>query len=105
MKKIMIVFGTRSEAIKMCLLVNELKKTDGIQTVACVAGQHREMLKQVLDIFSVTADYDLSIMKENQALFEITIQILTKIKKVFNPYGDGRACKRTVKISTFNKKI
>lgn len=82
MKKIMIVFGTRPEAIKMCPLVNELKKTDGIQTVVCVTGQHREMLKQVLDIFSVTADYDLSIMKENQTLFEITIQILTKIKKV-----------------------
>ena len=82
MKKVLVVFGTRPEAIKMCPLVNELKKTDGIQTVVCVTGQHREMLKQVLDIFSVAADYDLSIMKENQTLFEITIQILTKIKKV-----------------------
>ena len=64
MKKIMLVFGTRPEAIKMCPLVNELKTRDGIQTLVCVTGQHRQMLDQVLEAFSVTPDYDLSIMKD-----------------------------------------
>lgn len=82
MKKIMVVFGTRPEAIKMCPLVNELKKSESFQTLVCVTGQHRDMLKPVLDIFSVKSDYDLCIMKENQTLFDITSQILNKIKVV-----------------------
>ncbi len=82
MKKIMVVFGTRPEAIKMCPLVNELKKRKSIQTVVCVTGQHRQMLAQVLETFHVIPDYDLSIMKDSQTLFDITTNILTKIKVV-----------------------
>lgn len=82
MKKILVVFGTRPEAIKMCPLVNELKKRKTIQTYVCVTGQHREMLDSVLKVFNVNPDYDLSIMKENQTLFDITIGILSKIKQV-----------------------
>lgn len=83
-KKIMLVFGTRPEAIKMCPLVNELKKRRNIETTVCVTGQHREMLDQVLEVFSVVPDYDLSIMKENQTLFDITVNILNKVKVVLN---------------------
>lgn len=82
MKKIMLVFGTRPEAIKMCPLVNELKNRTVFQTVVCVTGQHRQMLDQVLDAFHVTPDYDLSIMKANQTLFDITSGILNSIKNV-----------------------
>lgn len=82
MKKIMVVFGTRPEAIKMCPLVNELKKRKSIQTVVCVTGQHRQMLAQVLETFHVIPDYDLSIMKDSQTLFDITTNILIKIKVV-----------------------
>lgn len=82
MKKVMLVFGTRPEAIKMCPLVNELKTRDTIKTVVCVTGQHRQMLDQVLDVFDVVPDYDLSIMKERQTLFDVTINILNKIKEV-----------------------
>lgn len=82
MKRIMLIFGTRPEAIKMCPLVNELKTRDTIETKVCVTGQHREMLDQVLDIFSVIPDYDLSIMKEKQSLFDITTNILNRIRKV-----------------------
>lgn len=82
MKKIMLVFGTRPEAIKMCPLVNELKTRPGIETVVCVTGQHRQMLDQVLEAFCVTPDYDLSIMKEKQTLFDITTNILNRIKAV-----------------------
>ena len=82
MKKIMLVFGTRPEAIKMCPLVNELKKRKNIQTVVCVTGQHRQMLSQVLEVFDVIPDYDLSIMKDCQTLFDITTGILEKIKEV-----------------------
>ena len=82
MKKIMLVFGTRPEAIKMCPLVNELKKRDAIETIVCVTGQHRQMLDQVLKTFNVVPDYDLSIMKQGQTLFDITIGILEKIKEV-----------------------
>jgi len=83
MKKIMLVFGTRPEAIKMCPLVNVLKQRNGVfQTVVCVTGQHREMLNQVLDIFKVVPDYDLGIMKQNQTLFDITTGILEKIRLV-----------------------
>lgn len=82
MKKVMLVFGTRPEAIKMCPLVNELKSRKEIKTVVCVSGQHKEMLKQVLDVFHVVPDYDLSIMKNGQDLFDITTNILTRIKNV-----------------------
>ena len=78
----MLVFGTRPEAIKMCPLVNELKKRKGIQTIVCVTGQHKEMLNQVLYTFNATPDYNLSIMKERQSLFDVTINILDRIKKV-----------------------
>lgn len=82
MKKILLVFGTRPEAIKMCPLVNELKKRKKIQTVVCVTGQHRQMLDQVLDSFNVKPNYDLSIMKEKQTLFDVTTNILDRIKGV-----------------------
>ena len=82
MKKVMLVFGTRPEAIKMCPLVNELKTRKNIQTIVCVTGQHRQMLDQVLDAFHVVPDYDLSIMKEKQTLFDITTNILNRIKEV-----------------------
>ena len=82
MKTIMLVFGTRPEAIKMCPLVNELKTRKDIRTVVCVSGQHRQMLDQVLEAFHVLPDYDLSIMKDKQTLFDITTNILTKIKAV-----------------------
>ena len=82
MKKIMVVFGTRPEAIKMCPLVNELKTRETIETVVCVTGQHRQMLDQVLSVFSVVPDYDLSIMKDKQSLFDITTNILSGIKSV-----------------------
>lgn len=82
MKKVMLVFGTRPEAIKMCPLVNELKSRDNIETIVCVTGQHRQMLDQVLEVFGVVPDYDLSIMKDKQTLFDITTNILNKIKVV-----------------------
>ncbi len=82
MKKVMLVFGTRPEAIKMCPLVNELKTRSGIETLVCVTGQHRQMLDQVLKTFQVVPDYDLSIMKANQTLFSITTEILNHIKAV-----------------------
>ena len=84
MKKIMLVFGTRPEAIKMCPLVNELKSKKNIKTIVCVTGQHREMLKQVLNTFKVIPDYDLNIMKDKQTLFDVTINILDKIKSVLD---------------------
>lgn len=82
MKKVMLVFGTRPEAIKMCPLVNELKKRPGIKTVVCVTAQHRQMLDQVLDTFEVTPDYDLDIMKDRQTLFDISTTILTGIREI-----------------------
>lgn len=82
MKKVMLVFGTRPEAIKMCPLVNELKTRKQLETVVCVTGQHRQMLDQVLEAFQVEPDYDLSIMKERQTLFDVTTNILNNIKEV-----------------------
>ena len=82
MKKVMLVFGTRPEAIKMCPLVNELKSRSGLETLVCVTGQHRQMLDQVLGAFGVVPDYDLSVMKEKQTLFDITTNILNGIKSV-----------------------
>ena len=82
MKTVLLVFGTRPEAIKMCPLVNELKTRKGLKTLVCVTGQHRQMLDQVLKAFHVIPDYDLSIMKERQTLFDVTCNILTSIKPV-----------------------
>ena len=82
MKKVMLVFGTRPEAIKMCPLVKELKKRKEIQTLVCVTGQHRQMLDQVLHAFDVTPEYDLSIMKDKQTLFDVTTNILERIRSV-----------------------
>lgn len=84
MKTVMLVFGTRPEAIKMCPLVNELKSRQTIKTVVCVTGQHRQMLDQVLDAFQVVPDYDLSIMKDKQTLFDITTNILNGIGAVLD---------------------
>ena len=84
MKTIMLLFGTRPEAIKMCPLVNELKTRDNIRTVVCVTGQHRQMLDMVLDTFNVVPDYDLSIMKAGQTLFDITTNILNRIRDVLD---------------------
>ena len=82
MKKVMLVFGTRPEAIKMCPLVLELKKRPGIETVVCVTAQHRQMLDQVLATFGVVPDYDLNIMKDRQTLFDITTGVLNGIRGV-----------------------
>ena len=82
MKKVMLVFGTRPETIKMCPLVNELKTRKELETIVCVTGQHRQMLDQVLEAFQVEPDYDLSIMKDRQTLFDVTTNILNKIKEV-----------------------
>lgn len=78
----MLVFGTRPEAIKMCPLVNELKKHEELKTLVCVTGQHRQMLDMVLATFAVTPDYDLSIMKDKQTLFDVTTNILNRIREV-----------------------
>lgn len=82
MKRVLLVFGTRPEAIKMCPLVSELKQRENIDPVVCVTGQHREMLHQVLDAFHVVPDYKFSVMKERQTLFDITISILELMKKL-----------------------
>lgn len=82
MKKVMIIFGTRPEAIKMCPVVKTFQNCPELDTVVCVTGQHREMLKQVLEVFEVVPDYDLDIMKQNQTLFDITITILESIRTV-----------------------
>ena len=82
MKKVMLVFGTRPEAIKMCPLVNELKRNREIETLVCVTGQHRQMLDQVLKVFNVVPDYDLSIMKTGQTLFDVTVNILERIRNI-----------------------
>ena len=82
MKKVMLVFGTRPEAIKMCPLVNTLKEREELQTIVCVTGQHRQMLDMVLAAFGVVPDYDLSIMKDRQTLFDVTTNILDRIRAV-----------------------
>lgn len=82
MKKIMMVFGTRPEAIKMCPLINELKTRPDTRVIVCVTGQHRQMLDQVLSAFQVKPEYDLSIMQEKQTLFDVTLNVLNKIRLV-----------------------
>lgn len=84
MKKVMLVFGTRPEAIKMCPLVKEFQKNpNDFKTIVCVTGQHREMLDQVLNIFGVKPDYDLNIMKQGQDLYDVTARVLTGMRDVF----------------------
>ncbi len=91
MKKVMLVFGTRPEAIKMCPLVKEFQKyPNDFETIVCVTGQHREMLDQVLHIFDVKPDYDLNIMKRGQDLYDVTARVLTGMRDVF------RECKPDV---------
>lgn len=82
MKKVVVVFGTRPEAIKMCPLVKELRTRKNIETLVCVTGQHRQMLDQVLDTFGIIPDFDLSIMKDKQTLFDVTIGILKGMKTI-----------------------
>lgn len=82
MKKIIVVFGTRPEAIKMCPLVQELKKAPEFDTIVCVTGQHRQMLEQVLQAFEIVPDYDLAIMKDRQTLFDVTCNVLNGMKEV-----------------------
>ena len=84
MKKVMVVFGTRPEAIKMCPLVLELKRRSTLEIIVCVTGQHRQMLDVVLDAFGVKADYDLSIMQQKQTLFDITTLILNRSAEVLD---------------------
>lgn len=82
-KKIMLVFGTRPEAIKMAPLVKELKKrATEFETIVCVTGQHREMLDQVLEIFDIHPDYDLNIMKQGQDLYDITARVLVGMRDI-----------------------
>ncbi|WP_099468396.1 non-hydrolyzing UDP-N-acetylglucosamine 2-epimerase [Konateibacter massiliensis] len=83
MKKIMVVFGTRPEAIKMCPLVLELKQEEEFQTVVCVTGQHRQMLKQVLESFDIVPDYDLEIMKDRQTLYDVTTNVLNGMRDIY----------------------
>lgn len=86
-KKIMLVFGTRPEAIKMCPLVKEFqKRSDEFETTVCVTGQHREMLDQVLEIFNVKPDYDLNIMKQGQDLTDVTVKVLVGLRNIFKSY-------------------
>ena len=82
MKKVMLIFGTRPEAIKMCPLVLEMRKHPELETVVCVTGQHRQMLDQILECFHVEPKYDLSIMQKNQTLFDVTVNILTRLKDI-----------------------
>ena len=83
MKKVMLVFGTRPEAIKMAPLVKEFQKyPQEFKTIVCVTGQHREMLDQVLRIFEITPDYDLNIMKQGQDLYDVTARVLTGMRDV-----------------------
>ena len=83
-KNLMLVFGTRPDAIKMCPLVKEFQKQDDVfETIVCVTGQHREMLDQVLNIFEVKPDFDLNIMKQGQDLYDVTARVLTGMRDVF----------------------
>ena len=85
MKKIMLVFGTRPEAIKMAPLVKEFQKhQDKFETIVCVTGQHRQMLDQVLELFEITPDYDLNIMKQGQDLYDVTARVLTGMRDVLS---------------------
>ena len=93
MKKVLVVFGTRPEAIKMAPLVFELKHyAEQIETKICVTAQHRHMLDQVLDIFGIEPDFDLDIMKADQDLYDVTEAIIHGMKKVFRSYKPDLVC-------------
>ena len=81
--KVMLVFGTRPEAIKMCPLVKELEQIPEILPIVCVTGQHREMLDQVLQAFEITPDFDLNIMEKSQTLSSVTSKVLMGLREVF----------------------
>lgn len=83
-KKILVVFGTRPEAIKMCPLIIELKKLESVRCIVCLTGQHKEMLSQVMGVFNIKADYNLDIMKEHQTITDITVKILEGLDKVLD---------------------
>lgn len=80
--KVLLVFGTRPEAIKMCPLVKEFNKHEEVETIVCVTGQHKQMLQQVLDVFEIVPQYDLAIMRDKQTLFDVTTLVLNKMKDV-----------------------
>ena len=82
--KVMTIFGTRPEAIKMAPLVKELEKREEIESIVCVTAQHRQMLDQVLDTFNITPDYDLNIMKQGQTLVDITTRVLQSLSEVIS---------------------
>ena len=82
MKKILVVFGTRPEAVKMCPLVKELRKEEGFRTLVCVTGQHKQMLEQVLGVFGIEPEYNLQVMKDRQTLYDITGKVLTGMRDV-----------------------
>ncbi len=84
MKKIMVIFGTRPEAIKLAPIINSLKDNKDFETIVCSTGQHKEMLKQVLDIFDITVDFNFDLMQQNQDLFDISINTLGKLKEIFS---------------------
>lgn len=84
MYKVMLIFGTRPEAIKLCPLIHELRKNKEIETSVCITGQHRELLTMMLDIFSIRADYNLQIMQSNQTLYDITVHILEALKEILH---------------------
>lgn len=111
MKKVLLVFGTRPEAIKMAPLVKAFEKDNSIISKVCVTAQHREMLDQVLEMFDITPDYDLNIMKPGQDLFDVTSNVLLGMKKVlnyFNPdivlvHGDTTTTSSTSLAAFYNK--
>ena len=84
MKKIVVIFGTRPEAIKMCPLVNCLKKSNYLECIVCLTGQHREMLRSVMHVFKIKEDYNLDVMQSNQTLVKITTDVITGISKVLD---------------------
>lgn len=86
MKKILLIFGTRPEAIKMAPLVKAIQNEDQLMAQVCVTAQHRQMLDQVLDLFDIQPDYDLNIMQSNQTLYDITTSVLLKLKTVLDEY-------------------
>ena len=111
MKKVMVVFGTRPEAIKMAPIIKEMEKRDNIECIVCVSGQHREMLDQVLEVFKIKPQYDLNIMKHEQTITDITVGVLTNIEDIIkkeNPdiilvHGDTTTAFSSALAAFYNK--
>ncbi len=111
MKKVMVVFGTRPEAIKMAPIIKEMEKRDNIKCIVCVSGQHREMLDQVLEVFKIKPQYDLNIMKHEQTITDITVGVLTNIEDIIkkeNPdiilvHGDTTTAFSSALAAFYNK--